>query len=309
MPSPAIAGSQTGTFARYRGLPNVGLSRAHKTKRREREINAALPLCFLAGGVRNHLERPFETSEQVSPFSCFIKTRIPLRHSLKYFPVLESAANGRLADRPLTTPDMVFRPIERDKRMASSSSDGITQLLERWSNGEENARDELVRLVYPELHRIATTYLRRERREHTLQPTALVNELFLRVYEQNSMTWQNRAQFFGVAAQLMRRILVDYARAKNAEKRGGDRYCVSLTNVRAFGDEPDADLLALHDVLNGLAEIDSDQARIVELRFFGGLTIKETAEVMGISHATVEREWKIAKAYIKRELTRTKKHS
>ena len=193
--------------------------------------------------------------------------------------------------------------------MASSSSDGITQLLERWSNGEENARDELVRLVYPELHRIATTYLRRERREHTLQPTALVNELFLRFYEQNSMTWQNRAQFFGVAAQLMRRILVDYARAKHAEKRGGDRYCVSLRNIRAFGAEPDTDLLALHDVLNGLAEIDSDQARIVELRFFGGLTIKETAEVMGISHATVEREWKIAKAYLKRELTRTKKPS
>ena len=269
----------------------------------------ALPLCFPAGGVRNHLERLFKTPEQVSPFSCFIRTRIPLRHSLKFFPVLKSAANGRLANRPLTTPDMVFRPIERDKRMASTSSDGITQLLERWSNGEENARDELVRLVYPELHRIATTYLRRERREHTLQPTALVNELFLRFYEQNSMTWQNRAQFFGVAAQLMRRILVDYARAKNAEKRGGDRYCVSLRNVRAFGDEPDADLLALHDILNGLAEIDSDQARTVELRFFGGLTIKETAEVMGISHATVEREWKIAKAYLKRELTRTKKPS
>jgi RNA polymerase sigma factor (TIGR02999 family) len=193
--------------------------------------------------------------------------------------------------------------------MATSSSDGITQLLERWSNGEENARDELVRLVYPELHRIATTYLRRERREHTLQPTALVNELFLRFYDQNSMTWQNRAQFFGVAAQLMRRILVDYARAKHAEKRGGDRYCVSLRNIRAFGAEPDTDLLALHDVLNGLAEIDSDQARIVELRFFGGLTIKETVEVMGTSHATVEREWKIAKAYLKRELTRTRPHS
>lgn len=287
------------------------MAQAHiiKTKRPEREITLLWPLCFLAGGVRNHLERPFETPEQVPPFSCFIRTRIPLRHSLKYFTVLLSAATGALQNRPLTTPDMVFRAIERDKRMAGSSSDGITQLLERWSNGEENARDELVRLVYPELHRIASTYLRRERREHTLQPTALVNELFLRFYEQNSMTWQNRAQFFGVAAQLMRRILVDYARAKNAEKRGGDRYCVSLTNVRAFGDEPDADLLALHDVLNGLAEIDSDQARIVELRFFGGLTIKETAEVMGISHATVEREWKIAKAYLKRELTRTKKPS
>ena len=190
--------------------------------------------------------------------------------------------------------------------MATSSSDGITQLLARWSNGEEKARDELVPLVYSELHRLATNYLRRERREHTLQPTALVNELFLKFSEQNSMSWQNRAQFFGVAAQLMRRILVDYARAHHATKRGGDRYCVSLTNIRAFGAEPDADLLLLHDILNGLDEIDPVQARIVELRFFGGLTIKETAEVMRTSHATVEREWKMAKAYLKRELTRTK---
>lgn len=193
--------------------------------------------------------------------------------------------------------------------MATSSSDGITQLLERWSNGEEEARDELVPLVYSELHRLATNYLRRERREHTLQPTALVNELFLKISEQNNMTWQNRAQFFGVAAQLMRRILVDHARAHHAEKRGGDRYCVSLRNIRAFGAEPDTDLLALHDALNELAELDPDQARIVELRFFGGLTIRETVEVMGISHATVEREWKIAKAYLKRELSRTKTHS
>lgn len=161
-----------------------------------------------------------------------------------------------------------------------------------------------MKLVYSELHRLATAYLRRERREHTLQPTALVNELFLRFSEQNSMKWKNRAQFFGVAAELMRRILVDHARAYHAQKRGGDRYCVSLRNIKAFGAEPDTDLLALHDVLNELAELDPVQARIVELRFFGGLTIKETAEVMNISHATVEREWKMAKAYLKRELTR-----
>ena len=190
--------------------------------------------------------------------------------------------------------------------MATRSSEGITQLLERWNNGEEKARNELMSLVYDELHRLAVTYLKRERGGHTLQPTALVNELFLKFSEQHSMSWQNRAQFFGVAAQLMRRILVDYARAHYATKRGGDRYCVSLRNIAAFGAEPDADLLALHDVLNGLDEIDPVQARIVELRFFGGLTIKETAEVMGISHATVEREWKMAKAYLKRELTRTR---
>lgn len=200
-------------------------------------------------------------------------------------------------------------PNFRDKRITNHSSEGITQLLKRWSNGEENARDELMSVVYDELHRIAVSYLRRERREHTLQPTALVNELFLKVSEQNRMNWQNRAQFFGVAASLMRRILVDYARAHYASKRGGDRYCVSLRNVAAFGAQPDADLLALHNVLNQLEEIDPTQARIVELRFFGGLTIKETAEVMQTSHATVEREWKVAKAYIKRELTKTKDSS
>jgi RNA polymerase sigma factor (TIGR02999 family) len=189
--------------------------------------------------------------------------------------------------------------------MPTRSSAGITQLLQRWSDGEENARDELMPLVYDELHRLAVTYLRRERREHTLQATALVNELFLKFSEQHSMSWRNRAQFFGVAAQMMRRILVDYARAHYASKRGGDRFCVSLKNIAAFGAQPDADLLALHEVLNTLEKIDPDQARIVELKFFGGLTIKEIEEVMEIGHATVEREWKLAKAYLKRELTRT----
>ncbi len=200
----------------------------------------------------------------------------------------------------------MLSPNIRDKRTSNDPAEGITQLLERWSKGEESARDELMSVVYDELHRIAAIYLRRERREHTLQPTALVNELFLKFSEQHRMTWQNRAQFFGVAASLMRRILVDYARAHYASKRGGDRYCVSLRNVAAFGAQPDADLLALHEILNQLEELDPNQARIVELRFFGGLTIKETAEVMKSSHATVEREWKMAKAYLKRELTKTK---
>lgn len=189
--------------------------------------------------------------------------------------------------------------------MVTHPSQGITQLLKRWSNGEKKALDDLVPLVYDELRRIARNYLRHERGEHTLQPTALVNELFLKFSEQHSMSWQNRAQFFGVAAQLMRRILIDSARAHNASKRPGDRKCVSLRNIAAFGSEPDVDLLALHEVLNKLEEMDKDQARIVELRFFGGLTIEETAEVMRSSHATVEREWKLAKAYLKRELTKT----
>jgi RNA polymerase sigma factor (TIGR02999 family) len=190
---------------------------------------------------------------------------------------------------------------------ATRSSEGITQLLEKWGRGDEQALDRLMPLVYGELHRLATTYLRRERREHTLQPTALVNELFLKFFDQRSMSWQNRAQFFGVAAQMMRRILVDHARAHFSSKRGGDRFCISLKNVAAFGSEPDADLLELHDLLNRLEEIDKNQSRIVELRFFGGLTIKETAEVMNISHATVEREWRTAKAFLKRELARTRK--
>ena len=191
--------------------------------------------------------------------------------------------------------------------MATRSSEGITQLLKKWSKGDEKALDQLMPLVYDELHRLAESYLRRERREHTLQATALVNELFLKFYDQNSMSWQNRAQFFGVAAKIMRRILVDHARAHYSVKRGGDRHEVSLKDVAAFGAQPDADLLALHDALNQLESIDPAQGRIVELRFFGGLTIRETAEVMKISHATVEREWRTAKAFLKRELTRVNK--
>ncbi|OLD24308.1 MAG: hypothetical protein AUJ04_09300 [Acidobacteria bacterium 13_1_40CM_3_55_6] len=173
--------------------------------------------------------------------------------------------------------------------MAKRSPQGITQLLERWNQGDEEALDQLMPLVYDELHRLAGAYLRREH---------------LRLIQQHNTRWQNRAQFYGVAAQLMRRILVDHARAHYATKRGGDRINVSLKNIGAFGEQPDADLLALHDVLNRLAEIDPDQSRIVELRFFGGLTIEETAEVMHVSHSTVEREWKIAKAWLKRELTK-----
>lgn len=193
--------------------------------------------------------------------------------------------------------------------MTPTSTEGITQLLERWTKGDVSALEQLTPLVYDELHRLAVNYLRRERREHTLQPTALVNELYLKIFDQQRTTWHNRAQFFGVAAQLMRRILVDHARAHFSSKRGGDRFCVSLRQIAAFGAQPDADLLALHDVLNRLEEIDPVQARLVELRFFGGLTIKETAEVMQISHATVEREWKTAKAFLKKELTKTRNSS
>jgi RNA polymerase sigma-70 factor, ECF subfamily len=158
-------------------------------------------------------------------------------------------------------------------------------------------------LVYDELHRLAGSYLRRERTGHTLQPTALVNEAYLRLIDQRQSHWQNRAQFFGVVAQLMRRILVDHARARHAIKRGGPHLSLPSSHADRFGEQPDADLLALHDALNRLAELDPQQGQIVELRFFGGLTIEETAEVMHISHATVEREWKLARAWLRRELS------
>src|SRR5437773_9076118 len=190
-------------------------------------------------------------------------------------------------------------------RMATQSPEGVTQLLERWSHGDEIALGQLMPLVYNELHRLAVAYLRRERREHTLQPTALINETYLKLIDQDHPNWKNRAQFFGVAAQLMRRILVDHARRHHASKRGGDRLNVSLRNIGAFGNQPDADLLTLHDALDQLEKIDPEQSRLVELRFFGGLTIEETAEVMQVSHATVEREWKIARAWLKREFTKT----
>jgi len=189
--------------------------------------------------------------------------------------------------------------------MATPSSESITQLLRKLNEGDEKALEQLTPLVYDDLHRLAVAYLRRERREHTLQPTALVNELYLKIFGQDRTNWRNRSQFFGIAAQLMRRILVDYARAHYTEKRGGSRFCVSLGKIAAFGAQPDADLLALHEVLKRLEKLDPNQARLVVLRFFGGLTIQETAEVMQSSHATVEREWRIAKAFLKRELTRT----
>jgi RNA polymerase sigma-70 factor, ECF subfamily len=187
--------------------------------------------------------------------------------------------------------------------MATRSPHDVTKLLEKWSQGDQGALERLMPLVYDELHRLAGGYLRRERREHTLQPTALVNEAYLKLTGQRHANWQNRAQFFGVAAQLMRRVLVDHARAYHAAKRGGPGYNISLSNAHHFGDAPDLDLLALHEVLERLAKIDADQARIVELRFFGGLTIEESAEVMDVSHATIEREWRMARAWLRRELS------
>jgi RNA polymerase sigma-70 factor, ECF subfamily len=181
--------------------------------------------------------------------------------------------------------------------------EGITQLLVDWSKGDQKALETLMPLVYSELRRLAGNYLRRERPGHTLQPTALVNEAYLKLVDQKNARWQNRAQFFGVAAQLMRRILVDHARAHQADKRGGsDQERLSITSAERLVQQPAVDLLALHEALEELATLDPQQERIVELRFFGGLSIEETAEVLSIGHATVERDWKMARAWLRRKL-------
>ena len=187
--------------------------------------------------------------------------------------------------------------------MASRRDDDITGWLLRWSDGDLTALERLVPLIYDECRRMAARHLRRERGEHTLGPTALVHEMYLRLVDQRRASWQNRAQFFGIAAQLMRRILVDHARARQAKKRGGAPLLVSLDAALDSGDDPGAaDVLAIDDALHRLAALDPEQERIVELRFFAGLTVEETAHVLGRSARTVKREWQLAKAWLFREL-------
>ena len=191
---------------------------------------------------------------------------------------------------------------EASQPISGSVPAGITQLLLKWSGGDSSAREELMPLVYGELRILAAKYLRRERVNHTLQPTALVNEAYLRLIDQQKVQWQNRAQFFGLAARLMRNILVDHARSHQAAKRGGQHYSVSLSRADRVSEKPEIDLVALHETLERLSRHDEQKGRVVELRFFGGLTIEETAEVLEISHATVERDWKLARAWLRREL-------
>jgi RNA polymerase sigma factor (TIGR02999 family) len=188
----------------------------------------------------------------------------------------------------------------------TSSPDEVTRMLIDWSNGESGALDKLIPLVYAELRHIAAGVLRRERRDHTLQPTALVHEAYLRFIDQRNVNWQNRAHFFAIAAQAMRRIIVDHARRHNAVKRGGDNLRVELEEAQAQPLALDLDVLKLDDALTALAAFDPQQSRIVELRFFGGLSIEETAEVIGISPATVKRDWSMAKAWLHREMETSK---
>jgi len=189
-----------------------------------------------------------------------------------------------------------------DGRGDDPSRGAITALLLDWSHGDAEALEKLVPLVYGELKRLAERSLRRERSGHTLQPTAVVHEAFLKLVDQQRVEWKSRAHFFAIASQAMRRLLVDHARARRAEKRGGYATRVVLDEATRATPPVDLDLLALDDALDRLSSLDAGQARVVELRFFGGLTVEETAEVVGASAATVKRDWRSAKAWLFREL-------
>lgn len=182
--------------------------------------------------------------------------------------------------------------------------DDVTQLLESWSNGDQVALEKLMPLVYDELHRLAKRYLSQERSDHTLQSTALVHEAYLRMVDQKNVRWQNRAHFFGVAAQSIRHILVDHARSHRAAKRGSGAAKLSLDEAIGVPEKREVDLLALDESLERLSNLDPQQGQIVEMRFFGGLSIEETAEALRISPATVKRDWVMAKAWLYQNLSK-----
>ena len=188
----------------------------------------------------------------------------------------------------------------------SSSPHEVTRLLVAWSNGDQTARDQLMPLVYDELRRLAHQYMKRERPGHTLQTSGLVNEAFLRLVDQRNVQWKNRAHFFAIAAQTMRRILVDYARNRHYAKRGGSARQVSLDEALIVSEKRSAEVVALDEALKQLSEFDVRKSQIVELRFFGGLSIDETAEVLNVSPGTIMRDWTLAKAWLRREMTEKK---
>jgi RNA polymerase sigma-70 factor (ECF subfamily) len=185
---------------------------------------------------------------------------------------------------------------------ADKSPFQITERLIAWSSGDVAALDDVIRAVYQELRQMADRYLRKERSEHTLQPTALVHEAYLRLIDQTHVSWQNRAHFFGVAAQMMRRILIDHAKTKRREKRGGAATTLPLDEALDLSPARASELVALDDALKSLADIDERKSRVVELRFFGGLSVEETAEVLTVSPQTVLRDWKLAKAWLYQEI-------
>jgi RNA polymerase sigma-70 factor, ECF subfamily len=186
--------------------------------------------------------------------------------------------------------------------MRTSPPNEITRLLLRWSRGDKSALDQLMPVVYDELYKLAHSYLRRERPGHTLQPTALINEAYLRLIKQDFPEWLSRRHFYGVAAQLMRQILIEYARARAADKRGGRDQKFSLDEALTFSDEKAAELVALNDALIALAKFDERKVRIIELRYFGGLSLEETAAALGLSIATIGHEMRLARAWLRREV-------
>ena len=190
--------------------------------------------------------------------------------------------------------------------MRTHSPQEITRLLVAWSDGDESALEDLTPLVHEELHRLAHHYMSPERAGHTLQTSALVNEAYVRLIDWKNVRWQSRAHFFGVSAQLMRRILVDFARSRRYQKRGGGEPLVALDDVALMSDKKGADLVALDEALRSLAELDARQSKVVELRFFGGLSIEEAAEVLKVSAGTVRRDWSLARAWLHRELASDK---
>lgn len=192
--------------------------------------------------------------------------------------------------------------MEGDSRARNLESVDVTALLGELSKGKPDAADQLIPVVYDELRRLANSYMRREREGHTLQATALVHEAYMKLVEQRAVNWQSRAHFFGIAAQIMRRLLVDHARGRLRDKRGGGQFVVPLENALVFSPEQSSGLIELDGALDRLATMDARQARIVELRFFAGLTVEEAAEVLGVSPKTVKRDWSVAKAWLHGEL-------
>ena len=188
--------------------------------------------------------------------------------------------------------------------MSPNSDSGPTELLRAWSQGDGSALDRLVPLVYEELHRLARRYMRQERPDHTLQATSLVNEAYLRLIDVNRLEWRDRAHFLAVAAQMMRRILVESARNRQRQKRGGGAVHLSLADVQELPDSKERDLVAVNDAVSRLTRFDARMGQVVELKFFGGLTVEETADVLNVSPETVMRDWKTAKAWLLRELRR-----
>jgi RNA polymerase sigma factor (TIGR02999 family) len=204
-----------------------------------------------------------------------------------------------MLNKPMVEPPPVY-----GRAAGAPLPENITHLLNQWSDGDERALDRLTPLVYEELRRRAAQYLQRERHRHTMQTTALINEAYLRLIDAKEVRWQGRAHFFAIAANLMRRILVDHARRRDAEKRGASRIHVTFDRIVASAKQPDVDVdvLSIDEALTRLAAVDRQQAQIVELRFFSGLSVEETAAALGISPRTVKRDWSVARAWLRREI-------